>query len=152
MDLIERASHKIDIETIPKLIQPIKRALYTHNPTVISRVLIVLQRLARGNDGAIGIVLVPHFNQLLPIINIIRERHQGKTSRQCQTIDDFDRDHSSELVRLIDQTLFIFEQFGGQDAFINIKYSIPTYEQQADVKALTSTQMDMMMQPLMPID
>jgi len=32
------------------------------------------------------------------------------------------------LGELIDETLEIFETHGGEDAFINIKYMIPTYE------------------------
>lgn len=128
LDLIEHASHKIDLETLGQLIAPIKRALCTRHPTVISRVLIILQRLARGNDSALGIALVPFFNQFLPMINIIRESPQ--------------RSISSELIRSIDQTLFVLEQCGGPDAFINIKYSVPTYEQQADVKGLTPSQLN----------
>jgi DNA-directed RNA polymerase III subunit RPC1 len=29
---------------------------------------------------------------------------------------------------LIQETLEILEQYGGEDAFINIKYMVPTYE------------------------
>jgi len=131
-----------------------KRALYTNHPIVIKRVLIVLQKLVRGNDGAIGIALVPYFNQLLPIINIIKERNQGKLYRnknQCYRIDDYEKNIENDLVRLIDETLVILEQFGGQDAFINIKYSVPTYEQQTDIKQLTSTQTNTMIRPLIDI-
>ncbi|CAF0866647.1 unnamed protein product [Rotaria sordida] len=154
LDLLEHASHKIDIETLSKLILPLKRALYTNNPIVISRVLLVLQKLARGNDGAIGIALVPYFNQLLPIINIIKERNEGKfyqNQKQCYIIDDYEKNISNEIVRLIDKTLIVLEQFGGQDAFINIKFSIPTYEQQADIKQLSNAQIDTMVQPFMEI-
>ncbi|CAF3863639.1 unnamed protein product [Adineta steineri] len=154
LDLITRASHKIDGETLSKLIVPLKRALYTNDPIVISRVLFVLQNLARGNDGAVGIALVPYFNQILPIINIIRERNEGKSYRNqksCKIIDDFEKNIETNLVRLINDTLIVLEQFGGQDAFINIKYSIPTYEQQADVKQLTSTQIDTIVQPFIGI-
>ncbi|CAF4366001.1 unnamed protein product, partial [Adineta steineri] len=107
-----------------------------------------------GNDGAVGIALVPYFNQILPIINIIRERNQEKSYRNrksCKIIDDFEKNIETNLVRLINDTLIVLEQFGGQDAFINIKYSIPTYEQQADVKQLTSTQMDTIVQPFIGI-
>jgi hypothetical protein len=154
LDLVERASHKINGETLSKMIVPLKRALYTNNPIVISRVLLVLQKLAHGNDGAIGIILVPYFNQLLPRINIIRERYQGKSSRnqrQCYIIDDYEKNIETNLVRLIDETLVVLEQCGGQDAFINIKFSIPTYEQQADVKQLSAAQMDTIVQPFMGI-
>ena len=136
MDLIGRASHKISIETLSKVIAPLKRALYTNDPIVIRRVLLVLQKLARGNDGAIGVALVPYFNQLLPIVNILKERNRRK--KQCSAVDDYGRDSRNDLNRLIDETLVVLEQFGGPDAFINIKYSIPTYEQQADVKQFSS--------------
>ncbi|UJR24928.1 hypothetical protein I4U23_006292 [Adineta vaga] len=152
LDLITRASHKIDDETLAKLIRPLKHALYTHNPIIIRRVLHVLQQLARGNDGALGIILVSNFNQLLPIINIIKERNQSKYRRkqtECHLIDDFERNTEIDLVRLIDETLLVLEEFGGQDAFINIKYSIPTYEQQIDVKQLSSAQMNTIVQPFM---
>ncbi len=116
--------------------------------------MLVLQKLARGNDGGIGIALVPYFNQLLPIINILKERNQIKLKldkRECHIIDNYEKDISTDLVRLIDETLVILEQFGGQDAFINIKYSIPTYEQQADIKQLTTTQTETMIQPFLDL-
>ncbi|CAF1259264.1 unnamed protein product [Rotaria magnacalcarata] len=152
LDLIEHASHKIGIESLSKIILPLKRALYTNDQIIISRVLIVLQKLACGNDGAIGVALVPYFNQILPMINIIKERNQGKLyqkQRQCKIVDDYEKDIPNELVRLIDKTLIILEQYGGQDAFINIKFSIPTYEQQADVKTLSTPQINAMLQPFM---
>jgi hypothetical protein len=151
-DLVARASHKIDGETLAKLVVPLKRALYTNNPMIITRVLLVLQRLARSNDGAIGIALVPYFGQLLPRINIIRERNQSRARRHrasCRIVDDYEKSVETDLVRLIDDTLIVLEQFGGQDAFINIKFSVPTYEQQADVKQLSSPQLDTVVQPFM---
>ena len=150
--MLEHASHKIDNEILSKIIPPIKRALYTYDPIVISRVLLVLKNLARGNDGAIGIALVPYFNQFLPVINIIKERYQKKLNqKQCNSIDDYGKNIHTELIRCIDETLITLEQFGGQDAFINIKFSIPTYEQQIDVKKLTTAQMDTIVQPFITI-
>ena len=66
-------------------------------------------------------------------------------------IDDDRTNASNDLLRLIDETLFVLEQCGGPDAFINIKFSVPTYEQQADVKSLTSAQMKTMVQPFAEI-
>lgn len=34
----------------------------------------------------------------------------------------------TNLGELIQETLELFEQFGGEDAFINIKYLVPTYQ------------------------
>lgn len=151
LDFLEHASHKIDVQTLSKMILPLKRALYTHDPIIISRVLIVLQKLAPGNDGAIGVALVPYFNQLLPIMNVIKDQNEGRlyrSQRKCVGMDDYEQNSANDLIRLIQKTLFILEQYGGPDAFINIKYLIPTYEQQADVKQLTTNQMNTIVQPL----
>ena len=149
MDLITRASHKIGVETLSKLIAPLKRSLYTNDLIIIRRVLLVLQRLARGNDGAIGIALVPYFNQLLPMINILKERYRNE--KPCDTIADYGKDEHNDFVRFIDETLLVLEQFGGPDAFINIKYSIPTYEQQVDIKQLSPSQTNTLVEPLLEL-
>ena len=94
-DLLERASHRIRNETLSKLIQPLKRSLYTNDPIVIRRVLLVLQKLSRGNDGAIGIALVPYFTQLLPIVKILKQRTQ--TTKHSSIIDDFKKNVQNDL-------------------------------------------------------
>ncbi len=41
---------------------------------------------------------------------------------------DYSQRKGANLGDLIQQTLELFETHGGEDAFINIKYMIPTYE------------------------
>jgi hypothetical protein len=41
---------------------------------------------------------------------------------------DYGQRKNENLGDLIEQTLQLFEKFGGEDAFINIKYLVPTYE------------------------
>ena len=41
---------------------------------------------------------------------------------------DYGQQHHECLGELISETLQLLEQRGGEDAFINIKYLIPTYE------------------------
>lgn len=41
---------------------------------------------------------------------------------------DYGQQHYECLGELISDTLQLLEQRGGEDAFINIKYLIPTYE------------------------
>jgi len=41
---------------------------------------------------------------------------------------DYSQQKKNNLGDLIDETLEILETNGGDDAFINIKYMIPTYE------------------------
>jgi hypothetical protein len=41
---------------------------------------------------------------------------------------DYSQRKQLNIGDLIDETLEVFEKYGGEDAFINIKYMIPTYE------------------------
>ena len=41
---------------------------------------------------------------------------------------DYSQRKGNNLGDLIQQTLELFEMHGGEDAFINIKYMVPTYE------------------------
>ena len=41
---------------------------------------------------------------------------------------DYAQQKRENIGDLIDETLQLFERHGGDDAFINIKYMIPTYE------------------------
>ncbi|EEQ99258.1 hypothetical protein Pmar_PMAR013311 [Perkinsus marinus ATCC 50983] len=44
--------------------------------------------------------------------------------------DDMDYRLGRNIGALIDETLGVLEKHGGEDAFINIKYMVPTYESQ----------------------
>ena len=53
------------------------------------------------------------------------------TSASLQNIgDQFDygQRKNENVGDLIQETLQLFEKYGGEDAFINIKYLVPTYE------------------------
>ena len=41
---------------------------------------------------------------------------------------DYSQQKRENIGDLINETLEVFERHGGEDAFINIKYMIPTYE------------------------
>ncbi len=41
---------------------------------------------------------------------------------------DYGQRKNENVGDLIQETLQLFERFGGEDAFINIKYLVPTYE------------------------
>ncbi|XP_051892377.1 parkin coregulated gene protein isoform X2 [Pristis pectinata] len=41
---------------------------------------------------------------------------------------DYSQQKRENIGDLISETLEVFERFGGEDAFINIKYMVPTYE------------------------
>lgn len=70
----------------------------------------------------VGVALVPYFQHILPMLNILLNRkprnHIGMASI----------DQHKKLVDTIDRTVEALEQYGGPDAFVNIKYAIPTYQ------------------------
>ena len=152
LDLIVNAGEHIDSRTLTKIILSLKKGLTTFHPLIIEKILIILQKLVTLRDGTVGITLVSYFNHFLPVISIIQQREQDQNQKYSRIIDDFQKNSSFDLLRSIDETLFILERFGGPDAFLNIKYSIPTYEQQADFNHLSKKQIDMMIQPLINIE
>ena len=100
----------------------ITAALNTRDHEVICTTLKVLQQLVVSGE-MIGEALVPYYRQILPIFNLFKNMnlniHDGidYSQRKRQNIGD-----------LVQETLELFELHGGEDAFINIKYMIPTYE------------------------
>lgn len=74
-----------------------------------------------GRKTNIGVALVSYYRHILPVLNIMRNRKSSNAFDQTEANDE----HLSEK---IDETLQLMEQYGGPDAFINIKYMIPAYE------------------------
>eukprot|EP00294_Goniomonas_avonlea_P016457 CAMPEP_0114556670 /NCGR_PEP_ID=MMETSP0114-20121206/9413_1 /TAXON_ID=31324 /ORGANISM="Goniomonas sp, Strain m" /LENGTH=322 /DNA_ID=CAMNT_0001741891 /DNA_START=116 /DNA_END=1084 /DNA_ORIENTATION=- len=120
-DMLEHGGSKI-LPVIPQLIIPIKTALNTRDPAVIAIILKVLQQLVLSGE-MIGEALVPYYRQILPVFNIFKHKNVNVgdsivyNQRKRMNIGD-----------LIQETLELLELHGGEDAFINIKYMIPTYE------------------------
>merc|ERR1712087_112233 len=114
-DMLEHGGSKI-LPVIPQLIIPVKTALNTRDPEVICTVLKVLQQM-------IGEALVPYYRQILPIFNIFKT-----CNKNLGDSIDYAQQKRKTLGDLIVETLEMFEMNGGEDAFINIKYMIPTYE------------------------
>jgi hypothetical protein len=120
-EMLEKGGPKI-LPVIPQLIIPVKTALNTRDPDVVQITLKVLQKLVTSGE-MIGEALVPYYRQILPIFNLCK----GKNNNIGDKID-YGQRKKSNLGELIQETLELFEQTGGEDAFINIKYMIPTYE------------------------
>ena len=70
-----------------------------------------------------GEALVPYYRQLLPILNIFRNKNMNIGDRI--EYGQYKRENVGDLIQ---ETLELMERYGGEDAFINIKYMIPTYE------------------------
>jgi len=120
-NMLDRGGSKI-LPVVPQLIIPIKTALNTRDPAVVATTLKVLQKLVLSAE-MVGEALVPYYRQILPVFNLFR----GSTKNLGDAMD-FQQRKRMNLGELIDETLEIFEVHGGEDAFINIKYMIPTYE------------------------
>lgn len=120
-DLLAKGGAKI-LPTVPQLIIPLKTALNTRDPAILCAVLKVIQRLVVSGD-LIGEALVPYYRQLLPVFNLFK----GRCKNMGDDID-YGQRKRSDIAELIEETLQLLEIHGGEDAFINIKYMIPTYE------------------------
>ncbi len=108
---------------IPQLIIPIKTAL-------IVKVLKILQALVNcdvavsGGSGLIGQALVPYYRQILPVLNIFINKNDNNLGDAF----DYGQRKRVNLGELIIQTLEQLEVHGGEDAFMNITYMVPTFQ------------------------
>jgi len=119
--MLEKGGAKV-LPVIPQLIIPIKTALNTRDPEIVAITLKILQALVACSD-TIGEALVPYYRQILPVFNLFKIKNKNLGDKI-----DYSQRKSANLGDLIQQTLEMFEVHGGEDAFINIKYMIPTYE------------------------
>ncbi|KAF6038131.1 PACRG [Bugula neritina] len=120
-DMLEHGGSKI-LPVIPQLIIPIKNALNKRNRQVMCTTLKVLQHLVVSAD-MVGEALVPYYRQILPILNIFKNMNLNSGDGI-----DYSQQKRENIGDLIQETLEAFERHGGEDAFINIKYMVPTYE------------------------
>merc|ERR1711933_529995 len=101
------------LPVVPQLIIPVKTALNTRDPELMTTMMKVLQTLVLSGD-MIGEALVPYYRQILPVFNIFKNKNENigdsiqYSQRKRVNIGD-----------LIQETLEIFEVHGGEDAFIN---------------------------------
>lgn len=120
-DLLAAGGSKI-LPVVPQLIIPIKNALNTRNPKIICTTLKILQKLL-VSAPLVGEAFVPYYRQILPMVNLFKSKH-GNLGDGIE----YGQNKRENVGDLIDETLEAFERHGGPDAFINIKYMIPTYE------------------------
>ncbi|KPJ10262.1 Parkin coregulated gene protein-like [Papilio machaon] len=120
-DLVTKGSHKV-LPVVPQIIIPIKNALATKRPTVLCHALRCLQMLVTYCDH-VGEALVPYYRQILPILSLFKDKNNNMGAGI-----DSSTSRGENVGDLIEETLQCLERYGGPDAFINIKYMIPTYE------------------------
>ena len=119
--MLEHGSAKI-LSVIPQLIIPIKNALSTRKRQVVCTTLKALQHLVTSGE-MVGQALVAYYRQILPVLNIFKNMNLNSGDGI-----DYSQQKRENIGDLIQETLEVFERTGGEDAFINIKYMVPTYE------------------------
>jgi len=120
-DMIRANKNKL-LPVVSRCIQPLKLCLNTKDPKTICKALLVLQAMLR-TDERIGELLVPYYRQLLPVFRLFCAKNRNLGDRI-----EYSQRKRENLGDLIHETLELLESTGGPDAFINIKYLIPTYE------------------------
>jgi len=120
-DMLEKGGSKL-LPVVPQLIVPVKTALNTRDPELMATIMKVLQVLVTSGE-MIGEALVPYYRQILPVFNIYKCKNNNLGDKI-----EYGQRKRMNMGDLISETLEIFEINGGEDAFINIKYMIPTYE------------------------
>lgn len=120
-DMLDKGGSKI-LAVVPQLIIPIKVALNTRDPTIMTTMMKVIQKLILSAD-MVGEALVPYYRQILPIFNLFKNKNLNQGDKM-----EYGQRKRLNVGDLIAETLEIMEVHGGEDAFINIKYMIPTYE------------------------
>eukprot|EP00039_Didymoeca_costata_P019896 m.339329 g.339329 ORF g.339329 m.339329 type:complete len:219 (+) comp18753_c0_seq1:132-788(+) len=120
-DMLTHGKKKV-LPVIPQLILPIKNALNTRDPTIVCTTLKILQKLVHSGPR-VGEALVPYYRQIMPVLNIFKQQNFNSGDGI-----DYGQQKRQNVGDLIVETLEAFEKTGGPDAFINIKYMIPTYE------------------------
>ncbi|XP_051667240.1 parkin coregulated gene protein isoform X1 [Manacus candei] len=137
-DMLEHGGNKI-LPVVPQLIIPIKNALNLRNRRVLISTLKILQHLVASAD-MVGEALVPYYRQILPVLNIFKHLN-GKLFRSVgfqqepQSFHEvnlgdgieYSQQKRENIGVLIQETLEAFERYGGENAYINIKYMVPTY-------------------------
>jgi len=124
-DMINAARGKVPsllAPTVPLIIVPLRRALNTRDSAIMCKAINMLQLMLRC-DESVGEALVPYYRQILPTFNLYR----GNNKNLGDGID-YGQRKKENMGELVHETLELLEKTGGEDAFINIKYMIPTYE------------------------
>jgi len=120
-DMLLHGCEKI-LPTVPQLIRPIREALNTRCPPILKVTLHALQQLI-VSAPKVGEALVPYYRQILPVLNIFKNKNVN-LGDQIE-YGQYKRENIGDLIQ---ETLELLERYGGEDAFINIKYMVPTYE------------------------
>ena len=85
-------------------------------------VLKIIQKLTTCHNLA-GQALVPYYRQILPSLNLFK----NKTRSTMDKVSGNTR-FNEDMAELINDTLDLLDQTGGENAYVHIKYMVPTYQ------------------------
>ena len=119
---------------VPLLVLPLRAAINTRSQQPIVRTLAAIKLLASaGAEGilagteppratAVGAALLPYYRQLLPTLNLY--------CQQCLNLGDgidYGQRFNRSMGEAIAEALRVLDMTGGEAAYPNICYSVPTY-------------------------
>ena len=110
------------IPCIPQLIVAIKDALATRDTRIVSSLLKILQLFIKSHEY-VAPALVPFFRQILPLFNLYISWNHSLGDQI-----EYSQQRRQNVGDLAVETLQLLEMYGGESAYPNIKYMIPTYE------------------------
>ncbi|DAZ97266.1 TPA: hypothetical protein N0F65_009317 [Lagenidium giganteum] len=109
------------IDCLHRVVPALRTTLEMRETKYIRDTLTILQELVKI-DG-VGPMLVPYYRQLLPVLNLFKSKRRNLGDDM-----DYQQDKVKDLGEMIRETLELLERTGGVDAYVNIKYMVPTYE------------------------
>ncbi len=132
--LLESAPPERIAALVPMLVLPLRAAINTRAAQPMVRTLAALKKLASlGGEGilagaeppratAVGAALLPYYRQLLPTLNLYAQKalNLGDGIDYGQRFNRSMGEAIADVLRVLDLT-------GGEAAFLNIAYSVPTY-------------------------
>uniref|UniRef100_H3HDV0 Parkin co-regulated protein n=1 Tax=Phytophthora ramorum TaxID=164328 RepID=H3HDV0_PHYRM len=108
-------------DCLHRVIPALRTNMETRDDGALRDGLLLLQQLTL--TAGVGPLIVPYYRQILPILNLFKSKR-----RNLGDEIDFRQHRLQDLGEVISETLELLERTGGEDAFINIKYMVPTYE------------------------
>jgi hypothetical protein len=122
---MEACPHKL-LACVPLLLPPLKRALDTQHPVILATTLKILQDFILADPGRIGPALVPFYHHLLGASAVFNKHKDGQSNRRGGM--EWGQQRRLCVSDLVNETLELLEITGGREAFVHIRYMIPTYD------------------------
>ncbi|XP_035221879.1 parkin coregulated gene protein homolog isoform X2 [Stegodyphus dumicola] len=122
IELLEAAGDRV-LRVLPEVVSGIKKAINTEIPEIMMNACSVIQKLATVSP-LVGTALIKYYRVLLiPFFSKYKTVRSGFKEGE---IDYGQRKRN--LGTVIDETLDLLDRTGGQDAYVEIKYAVPTFE------------------------